>query len=184
MAPGVPVSGVLAGGEVRGGDGPVPHDLRRLLIKMGGDVLEGQQRSTAGDEQWRRPCWGVVVPGEGPANMGEQGTRGHRGSAGMLSLNSIWIETGWRGALDGGVELGFSSAVMAAGVLQARAMEGGEGGAGSLQGVDVVLMVLLIGAERPCIDRSTGGRAKAEEGGSPALRSGDPGGGNWNWITW
>jgi hypothetical protein len=38
---GVPVSGVLAGGEVRGGDGPVPHDLQRLLIKMGGDVLKG-----------------------------------------------------------------------------------------------------------------------------------------------
>jgi hypothetical protein len=41
MAPDVPVSGILAGGEVRGGDGPVPHDLQRLLIMMGGDVLEG-----------------------------------------------------------------------------------------------------------------------------------------------
>jgi hypothetical protein len=40
-ASGVPVSGVLAGGEVRGGDGLVPHDLQRLLIMMGGDVLEG-----------------------------------------------------------------------------------------------------------------------------------------------
>jgi hypothetical protein len=30
-----------ASGEVRGGDGPVPHDLQRLLIMMGGDVLEG-----------------------------------------------------------------------------------------------------------------------------------------------
>jgi hypothetical protein len=181
MATGVPVSGVLAGGEVWGGDGPVPHDLRRLLIKMGGDVLEGQQRSTAGDEKWRRPRRGVVVPGEGPASTGEQGAREHRGSAGMLSPNSIWTETGRREVLDGGVELGFSPAVMAAGVLQARAMEGGEGGPGSLQGVDVVL---LIGAKRPCIDRSTGGRAAVEEGGLPALRSGDSGGGNWNWITW
>jgi hypothetical protein len=48
----------------------------------------------------------------------------------------------------------------------------------------VVLMVLLIGAERPCIDGSTGGRAVAEEEGSPALRSGNSGGGNWDWITW
>jgi hypothetical protein len=41
MVPGIHVSCVLAGGEVRGGDGPVPHDLQRLLIKMGGDVLKG-----------------------------------------------------------------------------------------------------------------------------------------------
>jgi hypothetical protein len=36
----------------------------------------------------------------------------------------------------------------------------------------VVLMVPLIGAGRPCIGGSTGGRAAAEEEGSPALRSG------------
>jgi hypothetical protein len=65
--------------------------------------------------------------------MGEQGTREHRGSAGMLSPNSIWTDVGRRVVIDGGVELGFSPAVMAAGVLQARAMEGGEGGVGSLQ---------------------------------------------------
>jgi hypothetical protein len=62
----VSISGVLPGGEVRGGDGLVPQDLRRLRIKIGGDVLEGQQRSMAGDEQWRRPCRGIVVPSEGP----------------------------------------------------------------------------------------------------------------------
>jgi hypothetical protein len=106
MVSGVPVSGVLAGGEVRGGDGPVPQDLRRLLIKIGGDVLEGQQRSTAGDEQWRRPRRGVVVPGEGPANTREQGAHEHQGSAGMLSPSSIWTETDQRGVIDGGVELG------------------------------------------------------------------------------
>jgi hypothetical protein len=42
MAFGVPVSGVLAGGEVRGGEESVLHDLQRLLNTMGGDVLEGQ----------------------------------------------------------------------------------------------------------------------------------------------
>jgi hypothetical protein len=64
-----------------------------------------------------------------------------------------------------------------------RATEGGKGGAGSLQEDDVVLMVPLIGAERFCISGSTGGRAAAEERGSPALRSGSSGGGNWDWIT-
>jgi hypothetical protein len=44
----------------------------------------------------------------------------------MLSPNSIWIETGRRGVIDGGVELGFSPAAMATGVLQVRAMEVGE----------------------------------------------------------
>jgi hypothetical protein len=62
-------------------------------------------------------------------------------------------------------------------------MEGGEGVAGSLQEDDVVLMVLLIGAEKVCIDGSTGGRAAAEERGSPALRSGDSGGRTCNWSA-
>jgi hypothetical protein len=64
--------------------------------------------------------------------MGEQGTREHRGSAGMLSPNLIWTETGRRVVIDGGVNRGFLPATMVAGVLQARATEGGEGGAGSL----------------------------------------------------
>jgi hypothetical protein len=46
-----------------------------------------------------------------------------------------------------------------------------------------VLMVLLIGAERFCIGGSTGGRAAAEERGSPALWSDGSCGGNWDWIT-
>jgi hypothetical protein len=96
-------------------------------------VLEGHQRSTAGNEQWRRPRRGVAVPGEGPANTGEQGAHEHRGSAEMLSPNSIWTEVGRREVIDGEVELGFSPAAMVAGILQARAMEGGEGVAGLLQ---------------------------------------------------
>jgi hypothetical protein len=50
---------------------------------------------------------------------------------------------------------------MAAGVLQARAMEGGEGEAGSLQEDDVVLVVPLIGEGRPYIGGLSGGRAAA-----------------------
>jgi hypothetical protein len=115
--------------------------------------------------------------------MGEQDAREHRGSAGMLSPNSIWTEVGRKGVIDGEVELGSLPAAMAAGVLQARVMEGGAGGAGSLQEVDVVLMVLLIGAERACIGGSTGSRAAAEEEGSPALRSGDSGGRTCNWFA-
>jgi hypothetical protein len=78
--------------------------------------------------------------------------------------------------INGGVELGFSPAAMVVGVLQARATEGSEGGAGSLQEDDVVLVVPLIRAERPCIGGSTGGRAAAEEEGSLALWSGGSGG--------
>jgi hypothetical protein len=115
--------------------------------------------------------------------MGEQGTREHRGSAGMLSPNSIWTKAGRRVVIDCGVELGFSPAAMVVGVLQARATEDGEGGAGSLQEDDVVLMVLLIRAERVCIGGSTGGRATAEEEGSPALRSGDSSGRTCNWFA-
>jgi hypothetical protein len=115
--------------------------------------------------------------------MGEQGTREHRGSAGMLSSNSIWTKAGWRVVIDGGVELGFSPAAIVVGVLQARATEDGEGGVGSLQEDDVVLMVLLIGAEWVCIGGSTGGRTTTEEEGSPALRSGDFGGRTCNWFA-
>jgi hypothetical protein len=64
--------------------------------------------------------------------MGKQGAHEHRGSAGMLSPNSILTEASRRGVIDGGVELGFLPAAMAVGVLQARATEGGKGGAGSL----------------------------------------------------
>jgi hypothetical protein len=81
-----------------------------------------------------------------------------------------------RGNRRRGRELGFSPAVMAAGVLQARATEGGEVVAGLLQKVDVVLVVPLIGAERACASRSAEGRAATEEEGSPALRSGTSGG--------
>jgi hypothetical protein len=78
----------------------------------------------------------------------------------------------------------FSPAAMATGVLQVRAMEGGEGVAGSLQEDDVVLMVPLIGAGRVCIDGSTRGQAAAEEESSPVLQSVGSGEGKWDRITW
>jgi hypothetical protein len=73
---------------------------------------------------------------------------------------------------------------MASGVLQVRAMEGGEGVAGSLQEDDVVLMVPLIGAGRVCIDGSTRGRAAAEGESSSVLQSDGSGEGKRDWITW
>jgi hypothetical protein len=64
--------------------------------------------------------------------------------------------------LDGRVDVGFLPAVMAVGVMWARAMEGGEGGAGSLQGDDVVLLVSLVEVERSCTGGSTRSLAAAE----------------------
>jgi hypothetical protein len=105
----------------------------------------------------------------------------HRGSAGMLSPNSIWTEVSRGGVIDGGVELGFSPAAMVAGVLQARATEGGEGVAGSLQEDDVVRVVPLIGAGRPCIARSMGGRAAAALEAHRSCGEWYWGAGNRNW---
>jgi hypothetical protein len=84
--------------------------------------------------------------------------------------------------IDGGVNLGFLPAAMAAGVLQARVTKGGEEGTGSLQ-EDDVLMVPLIEVGRSCIGGSMRGQAAAEEEGSPALRFGGSGGRNQDWIT-
>jgi hypothetical protein len=47
----------------------------------------------------------------------------------------------------------------------------------------VVLMVPLIEAGRPCTGGSTGGRAAAEEEGSPALRSGGSGARERVWMS-
>jgi hypothetical protein len=57
----------------------------------------------------------------------------------MLFPYSIWSETERRVVLDGRMGVGFLPAAMAAGVLWARATEGGDGRAKSLQGNDVVL---------------------------------------------
>jgi hypothetical protein len=48
----------------------VLRGLQELLVTMVGDVLDEQQRSKAGDERWRRPWRRVIVPGEGPVNVG------------------------------------------------------------------------------------------------------------------
>jgi hypothetical protein len=107
---------------------------------------------------------GVVVPSEGPVNMGKQGAHEHRGSAGMLSPNLIWLEIGRRVVLDDGVDIGFLPAATAIGVLRVRATEGGEEGPGSLQVNDVVLLTPWIMVERLCTGWSAEGRAAAEEG--------------------
>jgi hypothetical protein len=156
----------------------VLHDLHELLNTLGGDVLEVQWRSTAGDERWRWPWPRVVVPSEGPANMGKQGAHEHRGSTGMLSPNLIWSETGQRVAIDGRVDLELLPAVMAAGVLWARATVGGEGGVESLPKDDVVLMMPLAGVGRLCTGWSAEGQAAGEERGPPVLWSGSSGGEN------
>jgi hypothetical protein len=142
----------------------VLHDLQELLNTMGGDVLEEQWRSTAGDERWWRPWRCVVVPGEGPASMKEQSAHEHREKVGLLFPCLIWLETGQRAVIDGGVDLGLLPAAMASDVLQAGATEGGDGGEESLQGDDMVLLVPWVGVERSCAGGSTGGRAAAEEG--------------------
>jgi hypothetical protein len=155
---------VLAGGEVLAGDDLVLRDLPDLRCPRVGDVHQNQRRSTAGGEGWRRPCQGVVVPGEGLENMGKQGAHEHRGSAGMLSPNLILLEIRRRVVLDDGVDVGFLPAAMATGVLRVRVTEGGEEGAGSLQGDDVVLLTPWVGMERLCTGWSAEGRAAAEEG--------------------
>jgi hypothetical protein len=81
---------------------------------MVGDVLEGQWRSVADDERWRRPWRRIIVPGEGPVNMEEQGTHKLRESAGMLLQYLIWLGMGQKGVIDGGT---------------ARVLTGGDGGA-------------------------------------------------------
>jgi hypothetical protein len=94
--------------------------------------------------------------------MERQGAHEHQERVGMLFPYSIWSETGRRVVLDGRVDFGFLPAAMAAGVLWARATESGEGGARSLQGDDVVLLVSLVEVERSCTGGSTRSRAAAE----------------------
>jgi hypothetical protein len=89
---------------------------------------------------------------------------------------------GQKVVFDGGVDFGLLPAAMAAGVLWARATEGGEGRAGSLQGDDVVLLVPLVRVERPCTDGSMGGRAAAELGAHRCCGGWCYGARNQNWT--
>jgi hypothetical protein len=110
--------------------------------------------------------------------MEGQGAHEHRERVGMLFPYSILSETERRVVLNDGMDVGFLPAVIAAGVLRARATKGGEGGARSLQGDDVVLLVPLVGVQRLCNGgvtvRPCGGGGR----GSSALWSGSSGGGN------
>jgi hypothetical protein len=66
----------------------------------------------------------------------------------MLFPCSNWSETGRRVVLNGGVDVGFLPAAMAADVLRAGAMEGGGEVVEELQGDVVKLMVSSIGVEQ------------------------------------
>jgi hypothetical protein len=59
--------------------------------------------------------------------------------------------------LNDGVDVSFLPAAMAISILRVRAMEGGEEGAGSLQGDDVVLLTPCVGVERLCTGWSAKG---------------------------
>jgi hypothetical protein len=96
------VHGVLTGGEGLAGEEPVLRGLQGLLVMMVGDVLDKQWRSKAGDERWRRLWRCIIVPGEGPVNMGGQGAQEHHWSMGMLLQYSIGPEMGQREVFDGG----------------------------------------------------------------------------------
>jgi hypothetical protein len=134
----------------------------------------------AGDEVWRRPSRRAHGPSEGPANMEGQGAHEHRERVGMLFPYSIWSETERRVVLDGGMGVGYLPTAMAAGVLRARATEGGEGGARSLQGNDVVLLVPLVGIQRLCNGGATARLSGSGGRGSSAMWSGSSGGGSWD----
>jgi hypothetical protein len=74
---------VLASSEVLGGERQALHDLQDPQITMVGDVYKKQWWSMAGGERWRRPWRRISIPGEGPANVDEQGAHKHRGDVGV-----------------------------------------------------------------------------------------------------
>jgi hypothetical protein len=137
------------------GEVPVLYDLQDSLITMVGDVLEGQWRSVAGDERWRRPWRRVIVPDEGPANMEGQGVHKLHESAGMLLQYLIGPGMGQKGVIDGGTARVLTSGDGGGGVLQAGMPEGGGEVVEELLWVGVVLLVLLVGVKRPCTSGST-----------------------------
>jgi hypothetical protein len=106
-------------------------------------------------------------------NMEGQGAHEHRERVGMLFPYSIWSETERRVVLDGGMDVGFLPVAMAA----------GEGGAGLLQGDDVMLLVPLVGVQRLCNGGATARQSGGGGRGSSALWSGRSSGGNWDWFA-
>jgi hypothetical protein len=80
---------------------------------------------------------------------------------------SIWLETGQKGVVDGELDLGLSPAVMVAGDLLVRVLEGGGGVARELLRVSVVLLVPLAGVKRLC---NGGATVRPSGGGTGAHR--------------
>jgi hypothetical protein len=73
---------------------------------LGGDVLDGRRRNTAGGKEGRRPRWRAGVPGEGPANTGNQSVQEHQGEIRIRFLYLIWPRKWWKWVVDGEVVLG------------------------------------------------------------------------------
>jgi hypothetical protein len=101
----------------------------------------------------------------------------------MLSLYLIWSEIGRKVVLDGGVDVGFLPAAMAAGVLQARAPEEGGEVVEELLRVGVVLLVLVARVRGLCNSGATARLNGQRNSSSSALRSGCSGGGNGNRLA-
>jgi hypothetical protein len=162
---------VLAGDEGLAEGKWVLHDLQDLLFTRVGDVHQEVWWSMAGGDGLRRPCRVARSPSEGPANTDHQGMHEHHKSVEMLSPCLIWSETGRRVVLDGGVDVGFLPAAMAAGVLRAGATEGGGEVVEELQGDVEKLGVEAIGVEEGQREVSHG-KQKATAGGDRRQSSG------------
>jgi hypothetical protein len=94
------------GGEVPGEDGVAQHDLRNTGCCLGGDVLGEWGWNTAGGEEGRWPRRRAGIPGEGPANTGNQGVHKHRGEVRERFPYSNWPRKWWNRVVDGETVLG------------------------------------------------------------------------------
>jgi hypothetical protein len=71
-----------------------------------GVVLDGQRRSMAGGEEWWQLRRRAGVPGEGPANTGNQSAKKHRGEVRKRFPYLIWLRKEWKWVVDSEVVLG------------------------------------------------------------------------------
>jgi hypothetical protein len=69
-------------------------------------VLDGQEWNTAGGEEGWRLRRRPGVPGEGPANTGNQGAQEHQGEVRVRFPYLNWLRKWWRRVVDGEVVLG------------------------------------------------------------------------------
>jgi hypothetical protein len=69
-------------------------------------VLDGQGQNTAGGEEGRRPRRRTGVPGEGPANTGNQGAQEHQGEVMGRFPYPNWPKMWRKRLVDGEAALG------------------------------------------------------------------------------